>query len=163
MENREEQIDLSVEFHTIIAGKERWWADESPAREQLAALHGAVLGKNGLNEHGVFVDCEKFTIGDCFGCQADIALAETPAGHWLMTVSFQIADHDRGSLPSISDHKAFTSRDAALQAGLEKLLIDCDDHIYRYNSHGGQYEKPARRLRRLAREELESLKQPALL
>lgn len=121
-------IDLGPRISKIKNASRAGYNDKNASRKA-AALHGAVVGKTPLNEHGVFDNEDVKLVGKNWPtCHAELHLAHTPVGHWLYKISYSIYQHGSGGRPNIWNRYAYESRDEALRAALDELVLICDEH-----------------------------------
>lgn len=111
-------IDLSGQLDDIRARHPQWWRSEDASFE-LEQLWGG-----DCNPHGVFVNCEVIGIELTGHSQwhGEIRLASTAKGWHAFDTSYSYSIGGKGSCPSVWSRTAYTSRDAALQAGYAQLI-----------------------------------------
>jgi hypothetical protein len=75
-------------------------------------------------EHGVMDSTERvnFELDGHKQTKAEIRLALTPNGRYAMSTSYDYPNGGAGSAPGVGDHKAYLSREAAIEAGVDELI-----------------------------------------
>ena len=112
-------MDLSAVLKKIRLRYPDWWRSEAAIR-CLRQLWAGVR----CNDSGVFEDCETIRI-DVEGERqwyAEIRLAAAPNGWVAVATSYSYALGGAGSMPSVWDRTAFTSRDEAIEHGIKGLI-----------------------------------------
>ena len=112
-------IDLSPTLKKIRRRYPAWWRSEAAIRCLRQLWAGAHC-----NDSGVFEDCETIRI-DLDGerqWSAEIRLATAPNGWCAVAISYSYPLGGAGSMPSVWDRTAFTSRDEAMEHGINGLI-----------------------------------------
>lgn len=112
-------IDLSPQIDAIRSKYPDAYRNPAALRE-LAALWGGV----DCNDCGVILsrDVVKIELQGNPRWRASILLAEAPNGRWLMTTNYDTPTAGGGGCPSIWSRRAYANREAAVTAGLAKLV-----------------------------------------
>ncbi len=112
-------IDLSGQIDDICARYPKYWlADE--AQRELQALWG---GAN-CNDCGVFERDETVRIDlDGTHWYGEIRIAVAPNGWHAISTSYWYGQGGGGSSPSVWNRTAYTARDEAIAAGIDKLIV----------------------------------------
>jgi hypothetical protein len=114
-------IDLSPQLHAIKDRHPEWWQSEQ-ARRELAALWGYADGDDGCNDCGVQASGETIRIELDSQWRGEIHIAVAPNGWHAMATSYWYSLGGGGSSPSVWNRTAYTTRDEALAAGIDKLI-----------------------------------------
>lgn len=119
----EHTIDRSEE---IAAIKARYAGIHPPPQE--AYQEAAALWQVDCNDCGVVLHpCEVVTI-ETQACRAEIRLHQTGECYWLRSTSFTLPNSGSGSAVSVWSTEAFTSRDAARDASIDRLISHLEGH-----------------------------------
>jgi len=112
-------IDLSGQIADLCARYPQYWlADE--AQRELQALWG---GAN-CNDCGVFERDETVRIDlDGTHWYGEIRIAVAPNGWHAISTSYWYGQGGGGSSPSVWNRTAYTARDEAIAAGIDKLIV----------------------------------------
>jgi hypothetical protein len=83
----------------------------------------ALWGDPPHNENGVLETTERLSILEGQKqWKAEVRLAQTPSGRYAMSTSHQYPSGGGSSAPGVGDHRAYLSRDAAIEAGYNELI-----------------------------------------
>jgi len=113
-------IDLSEKHDDLASRYERYWASDEAQRELLA-----LWGNPECNDCGVFERDETIRI-ELDGNKSwygEICIAAAPNGWHAFSTNWWSANGGGGSAPSVWCHHAYTSRDEAVAAATNELIV----------------------------------------
>jgi hypothetical protein len=113
-------IDLSEKHDDLACRYERYWASDEAQRELLA-----LWGNPECNDCGVFERDERIRI-ELDGNKswyAEIRIAAAPNGWLAFSTNWWSGNGGGGSAPSVWDRYAYTSRDEAVAAATNELIV----------------------------------------
>jgi len=103
---------------------------DDPKHEKLMAwAHGARIGKNGLNEHGIFTEGEEIRIGKNYTAYVEINFIQAPGGHWLYGLSYYVGNGGGGYMPGVYNRIGYESREAVIEAAISDMLSKLQDKL----------------------------------
>jgi hypothetical protein len=117
--NASDIIDLTDQMNEI---RSRY--PEYGHHPQMVHEMAALWGNPPHNEHGVLDSTERINV-ELDGhkqWKAEIRLALTPCGRYAMSTSYDYPSGGAGSAPGVGDHKAYLTREAAVECGFNELI-----------------------------------------
>lgn len=118
-----EIVDLSAIQKEIYAKHDHDWHSKAYRRE-LAALWGFAQNDSRINDAGVIVEREDFTLYDKRPFCIEISIAATPSELWVTGVSWMAATSGHSHAPSIHSKHAFKSYDDARRGTIKTIQFD---------------------------------------
>src|SRR5258708_108545 len=113
-------IDLSEKHDDLASRYERYWASDEAQRELLA-----LWGNPECNDCGVFERDEtiRIELDGNKSWYAEICIAAAPNDWHAFSTNWWSANGGGGSAPSIWNRHAYTSRDEAVAAATNELIV----------------------------------------
>jgi len=112
-------IDLSGQLDDIRARHPEYWRSDEAQRELQILWGGADCNDCGVFERHetirVDLDCQKSWYGE-------LHIAVAPNGWHAISTSYWYGQGGGGSAPSVWNRTAYTTRDEAVAAGIDKLM-----------------------------------------
>lgn len=97
-------------------------------------------GSAQINDSGVFVEAKVAVRATVKNCQADITIAQTGTGVWLLGHRYSSPTSGSGSAPSVWNRKAYATESDAARAGIEEAARWFEAHSKTLNSCAGEAE-----------------------
>ncbi len=117
-------IDLSERIDDICRRYPEYWHSDEAQRELQALWGGADCNDCGVFERNetirIDLDCQKSWYGE-------IRIAVAPNGWHAIATSYWYGQGGGGSSPSVCNRIAYTTRDEAVAAGIDKLIATFQD------------------------------------
>ncbi len=111
---------MTDKIDEITSQYDRYWADDA-CTQQLRELWGNPSLEE-CNDCGVFVNAEEVKIETEKYFSGTVNLAKTPLGLWVHSTDHWYSTGGGGSAPSLTNREAFTTREEALEAGIDDLI-----------------------------------------